>query len=48
MQSQRIMDSQLESGHVADLDVVRSTQFVEEFPRGVRVFFQMVLHDCEP
>lgn len=30
------MDSQYESVNVADLDIVRSTQFVEDFPRGVR------------
>lgn len=31
------MDSQYESGNVTDIDVVRSTQFVEDFPRGVCV-----------
>lgn len=32
------MDSQYESQNVTDFDVVRSTQFVEELPRGVCVF----------
>lgn len=32
-----IMDSQYENGNVTDFDVVRSTQFVEDFQRGVCV-----------
>ena len=31
------MDSQYESMNVTDFDVVRSTQFVDELPRGVCV-----------
>ena len=36
------MDSQYESVNVADFDVVRSTQFVDDYPRGVRVLFSWV------
>ena len=31
------MDSQYEGVNVADFDVVRSTQFVDDYPRGVRL-----------
>ena len=31
------MDSQYDSVNVGDFDVVRSTQFVDDFPRGVSV-----------
>lgn len=37
------MDSQYESVNVADFDVVRSTQFVDDFTRGVRVMCSLVL-----
>ena len=33
------MDSQYENVNVADFDVVRSTQFVDDYPRGVRALF---------
>ena len=38
-----VMDSQYESVNVADIDIVRSTQFVEDYPRGVRTFLQLAL-----
>jgi hypothetical protein len=37
------MDSQYENVNVADFDVVRSTQFVDDYSRGVRVLCEMVL-----
>ena len=36
------MDSQYESVNVADFDVIRSTQFVDDFPCGVRVLFRWI------
>jgi hypothetical protein len=37
------MESQYESANLADYDVVRSTQFVEDLSRGVRV---SLISDC--
>ena len=38
------MDAQFSQGSLADFDVVRSTQFVDDFPRQVRVSLTLVPH----
>lgn len=42
------MDSQYEGGHNADNDVVRSTQFADEYAHAVRVFPPNRHYACKP